>query len=81
MEHDPTATDGEPDEIAEPSEPVEATVPPPGYEPQPELGSDQNPGVTERDSVTIEETETEVNDANPKDGVADDNDDDAEDGD
>lgn len=63
---------------------VEDQTPPPGYEPQVELSPDQAPGIVERDGVTIDDVEEELdnNDGSdlPDDGVADDGDDDAEDG-
>lgn len=56
-EYDPTATDGQPDEVAEPSPPVEAEVPPADYEPQPDLQPGQEGGVHARASDAIEEAE------------------------
>lgn len=70
-----------PDNPAAPAEPVEGQTPPPEYEPQTGLSPDQSPGITERDGVTVEATEEELSDSNPKDGDADGGDDDAEDDD
>lgn len=55
MEEDPTAID--PNE-----EPAEGEEPPEGYEPQVELSPEQNPGIVERDGVTVDDIEDEVED-------------------
>jgi hypothetical protein len=69
---------GAADDVADPSPPVEAQVPPPGYEPQTELAPGQEPGIRARPDDPMDEVEAEVSD---DEADADDGDDDAEDGD
>lgn len=81
-EHDPTAV--EPNDLADPSPPVEADLPeqtpPPGFEPQVDLGSGWDPGMEEREGDLIEDTEAEDPDTQDEDdGHADEDDDSAED--
>lgn len=70
------------DDVAEPSEPVEADLPeqtpPPDYEPQPELADGQDPGVQERPADDPDEVDEAVGE---DEAAADGNDDEAEDGD
>ena len=70
MEHDPTAIEpGELDETLPQTPPFE-------FEPQTDLGPDQNAGITERALDPIEEAEAEnPDDQSEDDGNADDNDD------
>jgi hypothetical protein len=61
-------------------EPDEDQTPPPGFEPQPPLGPNQDGELTERPPDLITDTEEEdPDDADPDDGDADDGDDDSED--
>lgn len=79
---DVTTEHQSPATVPQPAEPVEDQTPPPGFEPQTELAPDQNPGIAERDGVTVEDVEAEVDsgDHDSSDGEADDGDDNAEDG-
>jgi hypothetical protein len=79
---DSVHTDDPMKDVATEAKPVEDQTPPPGFEPQTELAPDQNPGIAERDGVTVEDVEAEVDsgDHDSSDGEADDGDDNAEDG-
>lgn len=71
MDNEPTVTAQEPDEDQ---------TPPEGYVPQVDLRPDQKPVLVERDGVTVDDIEAEIEDVDPDDGEAAEGDDAAEDG-
>jgi hypothetical protein len=81
---DSVHTDDPMKDVATEPKPVEDQTPPPGFEPQTELAPDQNPGIVERDGVTVDDAAAEENNVGSEDvaklGTAADDDDEAEDG-